>query len=76
MALTSYRMQTDGQDASDGSSPSGTPNDEKVRTWKDSNRAKGTHLLESADGQTSEDTERKWLSEGNSLPGEHRPTDK
>src|SRR6266850_2131499 len=59
-ALTPWRAQTDRQ----------------VRTWKESNRARGTHKLESADGQTSQDTERIRPSEGHSRPGERRWTDK
>src|SRR6266850_1989660 len=59
-ALTTGRAQTDGQ----------------VRTRKQSNRARGTHFLESADGRTSQDTETIRPSEGHSLPGERRRTDK
>src|SRR6267142_726512 len=59
-ALTNWRAQTDGQ----------------VRTRKESDRARGTHRLESADGQTSQDTERIRPSEGHSQTGEHRWTDK
>src|SRR6267142_2391385 len=59
-ALTNWRAQTDGQ----------------VRTQKESDRARGTHFLESADGRTSQDMERIQPSKGHSLPGEHRQTDK
>jgi len=41
-ALTDWRVQMDGQ----------------VRTWKESNQARGTHSLESAEGQTSQDMGR------------------
>src|SRR6267142_118500 len=58
-ALTSWRAQMDGQ----------------VRTWKESERARGTHFLESTDRQTSQDTEGIRASEGNSLPGERRWTE-
>jgi hypothetical protein len=47
-----------------------------VRTRKESERTRGTHFLDSPDRRTGEDTERKRASEGHSLPGEHRPTDK
>src|SRR6267142_680506 len=57
-ALTSWRAQTDGQ----------------VRTQKESNQERGTHILESADGQTSQDMERIQPSEGHSHTGECRWT--
>jgi hypothetical protein len=47
-----------------------------VRTRKESERARVTHQLESAERQTSEDRERKRTSEGHSRPGERRATDK
>jgi len=50
--------------------------DRQVRTWKESEQARGTHVLESADGRTSQDTEGIRVSKGHSLPGEHRWTDK
>src|SRR6266850_497712 len=59
-ALTYWRAQTDGQ----------------VRTQKESDRARGTHRLESADGRTSQDMERIRPSEGHSQTGERRRTDK
>src|SRR6266850_417191 len=46
-ALTSWRAQMDG----------------RVRTRKESNRARGTHILESADRQTSQAMERNRPSE-------------
>jgi hypothetical protein len=43
----------------------------------ESERAKGsTHLLENGDRWTSENTDRKRASEGHSLSGVHRATDK
>src|SRR6267142_825991 len=59
-ALTLWRAQTDGQ----------------VRTRKQSDRARGTHFLESTDGRTSQDTETIQPSEGHSPTGEHRRRDK
>jgi hypothetical protein len=59
-ALTSWRAETEGQ----------------VRTRKDFEQAKGTHVLESADRGTSEDTERIQASEGHSRTGERRPRHK
>jgi hypothetical protein len=41
-----------------------------MRTQKESEQARGTHVLESAEGWTSEDTERNRASEGHSRPGE------
>jgi len=57
-ALTSWRVQMDGQ----------------VRTRKQSDQARGTDQLESADRRTSQDTETIQLSDGHSLPGERRWT--
>src|SRR6267142_1397843 len=59
-ALTSWRVQMDRQ----------------VRTWKESNRVRGTHILESTDGQTSQDMVRIQQSEVYSQTGECRWTDK
>src|SRR6266850_2096719 len=59
-ALTYWRVQTDGQ----------------VRTRKESEQARGTHFLESADGWTSQDMEGIRASEGHSRTGERRQTDK
>jgi hypothetical protein len=53
-ALTSWRAHRDGL----------------VRTWKGSERARGTHSLESASGWTSQNMERKRASKGHSLAGE------
>jgi len=49
--------------------------EELVRTWKPSNQAMGTHLLETTEGRTCQDTEREQLSEGHSLPGDRRGRD-
>src|SRR6267142_407617 len=50
--------------------------DGQVRTWKESKQVRGTHPLESADGWTSQDTERIWASNGHSLAGECKQMDK
>src|SRR5437879_5034517 len=59
-ALTSWRAQTQRQ----------------VRTRKECEQARGTHVLESPDTETSQDTERMRASEGHSRPGEPRHRDK
>src|SRR6266850_687337 len=59
-ALTDWRVQMDRQ----------------VRTWKESKQVNGTHQLKSADGWTSQDTERIWASNGHSLAGECKQMDK
>ena len=59
-ALTSWRPQREGQ----------------VRTQKESDQARGTHILETTEGGTSQDMERKQLSKGHSHPGDHRRRDK
>ena len=43
-----------------------------VRTRKESGQARGTHSLKTAEVRTIQDTERKPLSEGHSLPGDRR----
>jgi hypothetical protein len=53
-ALTSWRAHRDGL----------------FRTWKGSERARATHILESASGWTGQDMKRKRASEGHSLAGE------
>ena len=58
-ALTNWRAQTDGH----------------VRTWKESERVRGTCRLESTDGWTYQDLERIRASKGYSLTGERRRTD-
>jgi hypothetical protein len=47
-----------------------------VRTWKECEQARGTHSLESAERQKSEDMEIMGASEGHSRPGERRARDK
>ena len=59
-ALTPWRWQREGQ----------------VRTWKESDQARGTHSLEMAEEGTSQDMERMWPSKGHSLPGDGRERDK
>jgi hypothetical protein len=59
-ALTTWKTQIDGH----------------VSTWKESERERGTHCLESAERWTSEDTERNRTSEGHSRAGELRVMDK
>jgi len=49
--------------------------DRPVRTQKESDRASGTHILKTAERETSQDTERKQPTEGHSLPGDHRGGD-
>jgi len=44
----------------------------QVKTWKESDQARGTHQLETTEGGTSQDTEKKGPSKGHSLPGDHR----
>ena len=53
-ALTNWRRHREGQ----------------VRTRKESDRAMGTHFLETASGGTSQDTERLQPSKGHSLSGD------
>ena len=47
-----------------------------VRTQKESDRARGTHILETASGGTSQETEIIRPSEGHSLPGDSIGWDK
>jgi hypothetical protein len=44
-------------------------------TWKGRERATGTHSLDSAEGSTSQEMERKRASDGHSPPGERRGMD-
>ena len=46
-----------------------------VRTWKGREIARGTHVLENAEGWTSQDMDRKRTNDGHSRPGEHREMD-
>jgi hypothetical protein len=50
--------------------------EEQMRTQKESEQARGTHGLESTEGGTNEDTERKRASEGYSRPRACRGMDK
>jgi hypothetical protein len=50
--------------------------DRQVRTRKECDTARGTHKLESAHGQTSQETEVIRHSGGHSHPGERRRSDK
>ena len=59
-ALTSWRPHRKGQ----------------VRIRRETNRARGTHSLETASGGTSQDTERNRPSEGHSHPGDRIGRDK
>ena len=43
--------------------------EEPVRTWKETNRARHTHVLETVEGGTCQDTEKKQPSKVHSLPG-------
>jgi len=58
--LTSWRAQTEG----------------RVRTRKECEPLRGTHQLESTDGETSQDTEEMQASEGHSHSGEPIQRDK
>jgi len=58
-ALTLWRSQREGH----------------VRTWKESDRATGTHFLETTEVGTHQATERKRPSDGHSLPGDRRGRD-
>ena len=49
---------------------------DKVRLQKEIDRGRGTHSLETEEGGTSQDTERKQLSKAHSLPGDGRERDK
>jgi len=59
-ALTLWRVQRERQ----------------VRTQKQTEKARGTHILESAEGETSQDTETNRASKGHSPTGECRGRDK
>jgi hypothetical protein len=50
--------------------------EEQVRTQKEIEQARGTHILESTGRRIGEDTEGKQVSEEHSLPREFRLTDK
>jgi len=59
-ALTNWERQREGQ----------------VRTWKGRDQARGTHTLETAEGGTSQDTERNRHSKEHSHPEDGRERDK
>jgi len=59
-ALTSWRPQKEG----------------KVRTWKESDGVRGTYILETTEGGTSQDMEREQLSKGHSQTEDPRGRDK
>jgi hypothetical protein len=61
--------------ASEGTHILKSTDGELVRTRKESERARGTHVLWSADGGTHQDTETIRASEGHSLPRERRRRD-
>ena len=44
-------------------------------TWKESNQVRGTYKLETIEGKTCQNMQRKQLSKGHSLPGDHRGRD-
>ena len=46
-----------------------------VRARKETNRARGTHFLETAEGVTCQDMEINRPSKGHSLPGDNRGSD-
>ena len=48
----------------------------QVRTWKECEPTRGTHVLKSTDTETSQDVERTRASKGNSQTGEIRYRDK
>ena len=45
---------------------------EQVRTWRETDSARDTHILETTLGGTSQDTERNQLRKGHSLSGDHK----
>ena len=48
----------------------------QVRTAEETEWMRSTHLLESAEGGTSQDSKRKLLDEGHSPTGERKERDK
>ena len=57
-------------------SPTGDRREGQVRTQKESDRPRTTHQLETAQGGTSQDTERIRPTEAHSLPGDRTGRDK
>ena len=51
------------------------PQREEVRTQKGSDQARGTHILGTTEGGTSQDMEGKQLNKGYSPTGDHRERD-
>ena len=49
-----------------------TAEEGQIKIEKESNRMGGTYQLETAEGEISQDTERKRLSEGHSLSEDRR----
>ena len=47
-----------------------------LRTWKESDQARGTHILETAEGGTCQNMEKKPQGKGHSLSGDSRGRDK
>ena len=80
-ALTFWRRRQEGQVRRNQTergalTPWGRHREGHVRTQKESDRAKGTHILETASGGTSQETEIIRPSEGHSLPGDSIGWDK
>ena len=59
-ALTDWRRHREGQ----------------IRIWKENKWERSTHSLETAQGETSQETEQKQLSKGHSPTGDDRGRDK
>src|SRR6267142_7012401 len=79
-ALTSWSTQTDGQvrtrkQRSKGHSPTGARTDGQVRTRKQSDRARGTHSLESTD-ETDKSGHGNYPTEQGALTNWRAQTDK
>ena len=78
-ALTNWRPQRVGlvstwreSDRATGTHQLETEGEGLVSTRKESDCVAGTHWLETGEGGTCQHTERKRLSDGHSLPGDHR----
>jgi hypothetical protein len=76
MAEGGTSQDTERKRPSTGHSPTGDGRGGPVRTGKESDRARGTHRLETAEQGTSRDAERRQLSKEHSLPGDGRRMDK
>jgi hypothetical protein len=66
-------MERDRQ--SEGHAPTEDGRERFVRTRKETDRARSTHVLETADEGTCQETKRNRTSEGHSLPGDGRAMD-